>query len=410
MSVSVAWTPHSHTRPYEFAVHACWLSFVVGNSHRNAFSRVVSIATHTHARASEIGASARPRAAASTANITAEPLSTRVRMALALLLAAGAPALPLDKSITMYHVNPRRFGPIPRNMDTADPAGDFFFEMFEVLSIPLACSDTTLPPWKRPFECYNLESNDNSDVVNKVTLRVNSNFSDYAMCNIGNKENKDPLGRPCPKDTYCCFCADRHHHHHQWPPRAAPCNATVGYSNLHSHFGDGGGWGGKCTKDYECWTEHAAAKLSAANPGAWYSPLAYGDCSLHPSSSSNCTWRVESVDKIVNRTCHSDSFFGAVQKASPEPFENCTRSVRPNATDPCWVRGFYTAVLGPDAAKATGWKVAGLPLEEIIRMWEAPFASSDPAKGGCPALPVPPEVQQLSSSLPMLVEEGAPGQ
>ena len=32
VSVSVAWTPHSHTRPYEFAVHACWLSFVVGFS------------------------------------------------------------------------------------------------------------------------------------------------------------------------------------------------------------------------------------------------------------------------------------------------------------------------------------------------------------------------------------------
>ena len=62
-------------------------------------------------------------------------------------------SLPLDKTVTMFHVNPRRFGPVPVNMDTADPPGDFFFELFEVLSIPLACSDPTLPPWKKVAAC-----------------------------------------------------------------------------------------------------------------------------------------------------------------------------------------------------------------------------------------------------------------
>ena len=64
----------------------------------------------------------------------------------------------LDKDITMYHVNPLRYGPIPRNMDTADVAGDLFFELFEVLSIPLACSDPTVPASKKPFECQNREA------------------------------------------------------------------------------------------------------------------------------------------------------------------------------------------------------------------------------------------------------------
>ena len=303
--------------------------------------------------------------------------------------AAMLPAIlsTLDKRVTMYHVNPQHFGPIPRNMDTADAVGDIFFELFEVLSIPLACADPSIPPWRKPFECHNLETNNPSDVVNKLTLDVNSNFSEYAMCNIGNAKGKDPLGRPCPPGGYCCFCS-AHTHHHHWPPPIAPCNATVGASEVYSHFG--GMSLRPCGKDYECWTEHAAKKLNKANPGMWYSPLSYGDCSLHPNSTTNCTWSVVSVDKIVNKTCHSDSFFGAVQAAAPAAFANCTSHSRPNASDPCWVRGFYTAVLGPDAAKQYGWKVGGLPLDDLIRWWTAPFESDDPKKGGCPGLPIPP--------------------
>ena len=81
-----------------------------------------------------------------------------------------------------------------------------------------------------------------------------------------------------------------------------------------------------------------------------------------------------------------------MQAASPTSFANCTGggAAAPNASDPCWIRGFYTAVLGPDAAKSTGWKVAGVPLDDLVRFWEAPFASDDPQKGGCPPLPVPP--------------------
>ena len=315
-----------------------------------------------------------------------------------LLLALQPIAMVLDERITMYHVSPRHFGPVPRNMDTADPAGDLFFELMEVLSIPLACSDPTVPAWKRPFECNNLETNDSSDVVNKVTLQVNSNFSAYAMCNVGNKRGRDPMGRPCPAGEYCCFCSTHHHGHRHWPMASTPCNATVGHSDLLTHFGRGGTWGHFCQKDYDCWTSRAWAKLTPNFRGSWYPPLAYGDCSLHPGSSSNCTWKLVSVDKIVNRTCHSDSFFGAVQNASPQYFENCTASARPNATDPCWIRGFYTAVLGPDASRPIGWKVGGLPMEELMRMWEAPFTSDDPTKGGCPALSTPLTALELSDA------------
>jgi hypothetical protein len=70
----------------------------------------------------------------------------------------------LDMDLTMYHVNPVRYGPIPLNTDTADVTGDLFFELFEKLSIPLACNDPTVPAKDRPFECRNLESDDPTDV------------------------------------------------------------------------------------------------------------------------------------------------------------------------------------------------------------------------------------------------------
>jgi len=219
-------------------------------------------------------------------------------------------------------------------------------------------------------------------------LQVDSHYSGYAMCNIGSKDGKDPLGRPCPVGGYCCYCSEDTHHGY---PKTVPCNATVGYQELYSHFGSMSHR--PCLKDYDCWTQHSVAKLSTQQPGKWYSPLKIGDCSLHDRSGPNCTWAVKSVDKIVNSTCHSNSFFGAVQRAAPELFANCTggSTSTPNASDPCWIRGFYTAVLGPDAAKPWFWKVTGLPLDDLIEWWKAPFESDDPAKGGCPGLPVPPK-------------------
>ena len=93
---------------------------------------------------------------------------------------SAAPA----KDVVMYHVNPKRFGPIPLNMDTADEAGDLFFEMMEVLTVPLACTDPTRDPGSG-FECNNPEAYDPTDVVNKLTLTVTGGYSGYAMCNIG---------------------------------------------------------------------------------------------------------------------------------------------------------------------------------------------------------------------------------
>ena len=217
----------------------------------------------------------------------------------------------LWKPITVYHVNPARFGPVPRNTDAADPLGDLFFEMFEVLNIPLACADPSVPPEKKPFECRNLESSDPTDVVNQITLEVPyaSPFmpltSGYAMCNIGNENGTDPLGRMCPPGGYCCYCSTG-----EWTPshgpQTVPCNATLGLETLVTKWGRANNATNAtrgCMHDYDCWAQRSGEKLlSKANPGYWYSTLDYGDCSTPWRQPQACTWRVRSVDKIVNAT------------------------------------------------------------------------------------------------------------
>ena len=69
----------------------------------------------------------------------------RVRGALSLVarlqmfpLLVGVAALPWI-NITVYHVNPHSYGAIPLDMDTADEAGDKFFDLQDVLIMPLEC-------------------------------------------------------------------------------------------------------------------------------------------------------------------------------------------------------------------------------------------------------------------------------
>mmetsp|Transcript_31898 Transcript_31898/g.83431 ORF Transcript_31898/g.83431 Transcript_31898/m.83431 type:complete len:132 (-) Transcript_31898:424-819(-) len=105
------------------------------------------------------------------------------------------------------------------------------------------------------------------------------------------------------------------------------------------------------------------------------------------------------------------SFYGAIRAASPDSFANCSAVI--NTTDPCWIRGFYEAVLGPDAGTPCTnrsipippynlynctFTIGGLPYKDVKSYWEAPFDSDDPTKGGCPALPVPPDATDRIAS------------
>ena len=174
------------------------------------------------------------------------------------LLPAFATQTATSEDVLMYHVNPRKYGPVPVDMDTADEAGDLFFELMEVLTVPLACSDPTRDQ-RSGFECDNPEATSSDDVVNKLTLSITGGFSGYAMCNIG-RNGTDGFGHACKDDSYCCFCPKEGAHH--FPPQAAPCNATVGMSNMYERHGGGGSFR-PCSKDYECFAERAGQVCTA---------------------------------------------------------------------------------------------------------------------------------------------------
>ena len=80
-------------------------------------------------------------------------------------------------NITVFHVNPHRFGAIPINMDTGDATGDLFFDLLEVLIAPLACANHTPSPSPHhhhhgPDPCVNPEAVGSNLMVNKGTLEV----------------------------------------------------------------------------------------------------------------------------------------------------------------------------------------------------------------------------------------------
>ena len=138
------------------------------------------------------------------------------------------------KNLTVFHINPLSFGPVPLNMDVGDAAGDLFFDLWDVIAYPIACPDGPQPPAPSGGghghnNCGNPETFGNL-VVNKLTIEVDSRFSGYAKCNIG-VNGTDGRGHPCEDDTYCCFCGGFE------SPHPEPCNATIGFENVSSFFG-----------------------------------------------------------------------------------------------------------------------------------------------------------------------------
>lgn len=271
-------------------------------------------------------------------------------------------------------MNSYQEGPIPLNMDSGTALGDLFFDLKFVLLKPFSCED--------PFfakDCKNPETQGSDLVINRLELEHTQSWGEYAYCNVGTDNGTDIYGHPCPKGQYCCLCGD------PWQNDTRPCTAHVGRTNPRVDYPPPT-FCNKSAPEWSCWRIKIAEKLNASHlldPGWWYSTLDYGYCPLHPDSKTNCTWRVASVKKIVNKTCHANSFLGAVEAYNRSCFDACG-PVR-NVTDKCWVRCFYITVLGPDSGRAGG-QVTGIDAHELLRAWKAPFDSDDPKKGGCVGL------------------------
>jgi hypothetical protein len=128
----------------------------------------------------------------------------------------------------------------------------------------------------------------------------------------------------------------------------------------------------------DCYRLGAQHKLTAREPGYWYSSLA---------EQAERTWRVLSVDKIISRDCHTSTFGRLVLlHGDPACLRACPYPQRSNTSSPCWVDCFYRAALGPLADRPGGvTPTSGMKIEQLAAAWEKPFAPEE--EGGCAPLP-----------------------
>jgi len=242
----------------------------------------------------------------------------------------------------------------------------FFFDLYDTFTTTLACNSVNGS--RIPDECENQEIFAKDLVVNKLQLEVDSRFSSYAMCNLG-QNGTDGFHHACADDEYCCFCENAY-------LQEVPCSPKVGAESILDHFG--GNIGKHCTsgaQDWECWKEKVVMKMTPEDPGYWYSTLKTGYCGSGRNS-TDCAWRVLSVDKIVNRSCHATAFGTAIQAHGDSScFTKCARMYTDcgaHAPCPCWARCFYQTILGPNSGQPGG-NVSGLSLDAIITAWLEPF-------------------------------------
>ena len=144
------------------------------------------------------------------------------------------------------------------------------------------------------------------------------------------------------------------------------------------------------------------------------SKTAVGSCQIYcgidrlPIGSA---WRVVEVEKVVTKACSDASIYNAVEaQDTVKCFDACGAR---NTSSPCWIGCFYRTILGAEGMLPTGAAYpGGMPYDALAQAWEAPFASSDPSRGRCPAVAVPdmtgtrPGVVSVSRRRRRLVSRG----
>jgi hypothetical protein len=295
------------------------------------------------------------------------------------LISGTAAQIPSEyaEDITVYHVNPLSDGVIPINMDTANALGDIFFD-FRSKVFPIECGPGAPPP-SHGSDCKNAEVTAGDLVITKLVLTVDNRFGEYGRCNICVNGSAGGV-TPCTDGEYLCSCGYSRHEE--------KCPKTVGVENVTEHFAPRAGCK-QGEKDWECWRNNVCVKTK----GIWYSTFASGYCGDGSKPEpAGCTWKVKNLTKLVNKTCSDNTVYNYLETYNQEAtkcFSSCADSgLGParNTSSTCWVKCFYTTLLGPDAG-TPGGQVTGVPMEKILAAWEKPFLSSKAAEGGCPSLP-----------------------
>ncbi len=278
------------------------------------------------------------------------------------------------ENITVFHVNPASYGPVPINMNTGDAAGDLFFWIKSVQT-PLECAKNSSQAHMAGFDCRNAEVTSPDLSITKLVLEVDSRYTSYSMCNIC-VNGSDPLNSrtKCTGTEYVC---DSHSF-----GGGGSVNASVGRESVAGFFARM-----KPNPAYshgsvesQWWQWNAAVKVG----GWWYSSLKDGLCN---ATSTWCTWRVAEVSKRVTKSCADSSMYTSVESAAEAAGSSCFKTCGPerNTSSACWINCFYATTLGADSGtKDTNTTGEGLPTEQLLTFWERPFESTVAEQGGCP--------------------------
>jgi hypothetical protein len=287
-------------------------------------------------------------------------------MFVALATLAFAQIDPAHKqTLTLYHETQPEFQALGlKNQDTGDIFGDLYFVLRSV-SLPVECRS------KNPlakFDCDNPEQNDTAtNVISQNTVDVDSRFGIYGTCNVDEK-----------KKTYSCECRLPNQ-------KTAPCNGTVGRSNIYDreHAPKGKG------EDWQWWRVNLARKMGgSAAGGAWFSTVTNGECASNTTSKGKaraaepCYWSLTATTRTIASSCLLDHVSAAVVAHNATCFNGCSQPK--NQSSVCYVECFMGNVLGPDGGEELIDETAGIPLGVVSGAWNGAFAA--PASGGCPEL------------------------
>ena len=255
------------------------------------------------------------------------------------------------QTVSIYHVNPANYSGIT-NMDTADAAGDAFFDLRSVM-IPMSCRNKSAHHWGN--ECDNPEQVAPDLVVTKVTVSIKQDFNDtgYARCNVCINGTVPMTWPPqkCKSGDYVCVCGG-----FGWTDPPTPCDKPVGREYVANLFGSFTPKPTDPAPDF--WTHNLVLRTG----GTWYSTLDMGE---------NKTWELVETIKTVSHKCQYQYIHEQIKSLDKT---KCFDACPPNdVTTDCYVTCFFDTMLGPDAGKVVDSKKGGLTGAQITSIWEKGF-------------------------------------
>jgi len=259
-------------------------------------------------------------------------------------------------NLTVYHTNQANYsaGDIA-DMNTADALGDLEFTVRAKL-YPLECAT---PELKReaPYDCENPEQDADNLAITKLVVSVKKSALPGVYC-------------PCNVHAGVYSCAAMHHGGGE--PQPCPTGVggeTVGeflgrYANMSNYNAS--------TPNFKWYAGNILARFGA---GIWYSTVGDAEGSV---------WKVAEVVKRVSRKCSDDVQVAAVTAADTAGcFKNCPQPTNRSST--CWTGCYFDTLLGSGSGASRVSNTAGIPINDVVAAWDHPFASDDPAHGGCPS-------------------------